>query len=204
MKKLLLTTKFVILLICLMQVSAVASIQQQNTVSGKIISEGEPLPGVTVVVKGTTQGTVTDIDGNYSLTSVPDNATLVFSFIGMISQEINVTGQTQINVTMDPDFIGIEEVVAIGYGTMKKSDLTGSVASVTPEQLVDRPLINVGQALQNKIAGVQVIKQSVGEPGGDPQIRIRGTNSINTSAEPLFVVDGIVGVSNAMANINPE
>jgi TonB-dependent starch-binding outer membrane protein SusC len=203
-KKLLLTTKFVILLICLMQVSAVASIQQQNTVSGKIISEGEPLPGVTVVVKGTTQGTVTDIDGNYSLTSVPDNATLVFSFIGMISQEINVTGQTQINVTMDPDFIGIEEVVAIGYGTMKKSDLTGSVASVTPEQLVDRPLINVGQALQNKIAGVQVIKQSVGEPGGDPQIRIRGTNSINTSAEPLFVVDGIVGVSNAMANINPE
>ena len=203
-KKLLLTTKLAILVLCFMQVSAVANVLQQSTITGKIISEGEPLPGVTVVVKGTTQGTVTDIDGNYSLTSVPENATLVFSFIGMISQEINVTGQTQINVTMNPDFIGIEEVVAVGYGTMKKSDLTGSVASVTPEQLVDRPVLNVGQALQNKISGVQVIQQSVGEPGGDPQIRIRGANSIQTSSDPLFVVDGIVGVNNALANINPS
>ncbi len=204
MKKLLLTTKLAFLLICLMQISIVAGAQQQKAISGKIISEGEPLPGVTIVVKGTTQGTVSDIDGNFSIASVPDNATLVFSFIGMIHQEISVIGQTQINVTMDPDYIGIEEVVAVGYGTMKKSDLTGSVASVTTEQLVDRPVINVGQALQNKISGVQVIKQAGGEPGGRPQIRIRGTNSINSNSEPLFVVDGIVGVSNAMANLNPE
>ncbi|MCF6333171.1 MAG: SusC/RagA family TonB-linked outer membrane protein, partial [Draconibacterium sp.] len=196
--------KLAILLICLMQVSAVANGQQQKTISGNVALNGDPLPGVTVVVKGTIQGTVTDVDGNYSITSVPDNATLVFSFLGMISQEISVAGQTQINVAMAQDFIGIEEVVAIGYGTMKKSDLTGSVASVTPEQLVDRPLINVGQALQNKIAGVQVIKQSTGAPGSSPQIRIRGTNSIQTNADPLFVVDGIVGVNNALQNINPQ
>lgn len=179
--------------------------QQQNSVSGNVTdTDGQPLPGVTVVVKGTTLGTVTNSDGAFTLAGIPEDATLVFSFVGMVTQEFPVNGRTQINVALEADYIGIEEVVAVGYGTMKKSDVTGSVSSVTPEQLVDRPVINVGQALQNKISGVQVIKQAAGDPGGRPQIRIRGTNSINTNSDPLFVVDGIVGVSNALENINPQ
>ncbi|MFA5329336.1 MAG: SusC/RagA family TonB-linked outer membrane protein [Prolixibacteraceae bacterium] len=122
----------------------------------------------------------------------------------MRTQEILVGNKTSIDVTLADETIGIEEVVAIGYGTMKKSDLTGSVTRVTSEKLVDRPVVNVGVALQNKISGVQVIKQSPGEPGSQPQIRIRGTNSINTNSDPLFVVDGIVGVKNAMFNLNPN
>ncbi|HKI89308.1 MAG TPA: SusC/RagA family TonB-linked outer membrane protein, partial [Draconibacterium sp.] len=176
----------------------------QQRVTGKIIdSKGESLPGATIVEKGTTNGTVSDVDGNYSITTQGASPVLVFSFVGMIAQEIPVGGQSTINVTMKADYIGIGEVVAIGYGTMKKSDLTGSVSSVTPEKLVDRPIDNVGQALQNKVAGVQVIRQAAGDPGGRPQIRIRGTNSINTNADPLFVVDGIVGVINALQNIDP-
>lgn len=179
--------------------------QQQHTVSGMVTdSNNQPLPGVTIVVKGTTTGIVTDVNGHYTLTNIPDGATLVFSFVGMRTQEVAVGTQTNINVSMAEEIFGIEEVVAIGYGTMRKSDVTGSVSSVTPEQLIDRPVLNVGQALQNKVAGVQVIRQSAGDPGGRPQIRIRGTNSINTNNDPLFVVDGIVGVFNALQNLDPE
>ncbi|MCG6190660.1 SusC/RagA family TonB-linked outer membrane protein [Maribellus maritimus] len=177
----------------------------QQTITGKITdNNGEVVPGATIVEKGTSNGTVSDADGNYSIVPQSSSPVLVFSFVGMISQEIPVSDRSQINVTLEADYIGIEEVVAIGYGTMKKSDLTGSVESVTPEELVDRPVINVGQALQNKVAGVQVIRQAAGDPGGRPQIRIRGTNSINTSPDPLFVVDGIVGVVNALENLDPE
>ena len=177
----------------------------QQSVSGTVAdSKGEAIPGVAIREKGTTNGTVTDVNGNFSLSLQGSSPVLAFSFVGMVSQEITVGGQTQFKVTMEADYIGIEEVVAVGYGTMKKSDVTGSVSSVTPEKLVDRPVVNVGQALQNKVAGVQVIRQAAGDPGGRPQIRIRGTNSINTSADPLFVVDGIVGVINALQNLNPS
>ena len=177
----------------------------QQAVSGTVKDDtGAGVPGVSIIEKGTTNGTVTDVDGNFALSVQGTSSVLVFSYIGMVSQEIAVSGQSKINVTMKADYIGIEEVVAVGYGTMKKSDLTGSVTSVTPEKLVDRPVVNVGQALQNKVAGVQVIRQSAGDPGGRPQIRIRGTNSINTSSDPLFVVDGIVGVFNALQNLDPQ
>lgn len=177
----------------------------QQRITGTVVdSKGGFIPGVTIREKGTTNGTVTDVNGNFSLALQGSSPVLVFSFVGMVSQEIPVGVQTQFKVTMLADYIGIEEVVAIGYGTMKKSDVTGSVSSVTPEKLVDRPVINVGQALQNKVAGVQVIRQAAGDPGGRPQIRIRGTNSINTSSDPLFVVDGIVGVINALQNLNPS
>ena len=177
----------------------------QQAVSGTVKDDtGAGVPGVSIIEKGTTNGTVTDVDGNFALSVQGPSSVLVFSYIGMVSQEIAVSGQSKINVTMKADYIGIEEVVAVGYGTMKKSDLTGSVTSVTPEKLVDRPVVNVGQALQNKVAGVQVIRQSAGDPGGRPQIRIRGTNSINTSSDPLFVVDGIVGVFNALQNLDPQ
>ena len=180
---------------------------QQNgkKVSGKVTDKtGISLPGVSVVVKGTTTGIVTDSYGKFSLI-LPENATtLTFSFVGMISQDIPINGKSDFNVVLMDETITLDEVVAIGYGTMKKSDITGSVSSVTPEKLVDRPVTNVGQALQNKVAGVQVIKQAAGDPGGRPQIRIRGTNSINTSADPLFVVDGVVGVINALQNLDPQ
>lgn len=183
--------------------SAITMDQQQ--VTGKITdTNGEPIPGATVVEKGTSNGTVSDVDGNFSIVPQGDAPVLIVSFVGMVSQAIAVEGKTRIDVYLKPDFIGIEEVVAVGYGTMKKSDVTGSVYNLTPEKIVDRPVVNVGQALQNKVSGVQVIKQAGGEPGSRPQIRIRGTNSINTNSEPLFVVDGIVGVNNALYNINPN
>lgn len=222
-KKLFLVMKLTLLvfLVGFMQVSGSETIPEKNNpnssversgfaadqqrVTGKVTdAKGEPVPGATIVEKGTSNGMVSDNAGNFSIAPQGTSPILVISFVGMITQEIPVNGQTQINVTMKADFIGIEEVVAIGYGTMKKSDVTGSVSSLTPEKLVDRPVVNVGQALQNKVAGVQVIRQAAGDPGGRPQIRIRGTNSINTSADPLFVVDGIVGVLNALQNLDPQ
>ncbi len=168
-------------------------VQQQETVSGKVTnSSGEPLPGVTVVVKGTIHGIVTDVDGNYTLFKVPADATLVFSFVGMKTQEIVITGKSNIDIVMVEDAIGIEEVVAIGYGTMKKSDLTGSVASVKSEDITDIPSNNITQALQGRVAGVQ-IQQNSGAPGATMQVRIRGTNSIQGSNEPLWIIDGFPG-----------
>src|SRR5690554_3590644 len=123
--------------------------QQQRTVSGKVTdSSGQPLPGVTVVVKGTTQGTVTNTDGEYSFSSLPEDATLVFSFVGMRSHEVVVGSQTSINVRMEEDVIGIEEVVAIGYGTVKKSDLTGAVATVQGDAVTERRTTQISQSLQ--------------------------------------------------------
>ena len=183
----------------------VATQQATKKISGKVTdATGAGLPGVSIVVKGTTIGVISDMDGNYTLSIPSDAKTLVFSFVGMNPQEIAIDSKLKYNVTLQETTTNIAEVVAIGYGTMKKSDVTGSVSSVTPEKLVDRPVTNVGQALQNKIAGVQVIKQAAGDPGGRPQIRIRGTNSINTSADPLFVVDGVVGVINALQNLDPQ
>ncbi|HEY5511531.1 MAG TPA: TonB-dependent receptor [Prolixibacteraceae bacterium] len=183
----------------------VATQQATKKINGKVIdATGAPLPGVSIVVKGTTIGVISDMDGNYTLSIPSDAKTLVFSFVGMNPEERAIDSKSKYNVTLQESTTSIGEVVAIGYGTMKKSDITGSVSSVTPEKLVDRPVTNVGQALQNKIAGVQVIRQAAGDPGGRPQIRIRGTNSINTSSDPLFVVDGVVGVINALQNLDPQ
>ena len=183
----------------------VATQQATKKINGKVTdATGSGLPGVSIVVKGTTIGVISDMNGNYTLSIPSDAKTLVFSFVGMNPEEIAIDSKLKYNVTLQETTTSIGEVVAIGYGTMKKSDVTGSVSSVTPEKLVDRPVTNVGQALQNKVAGVQVIKQAAGDPGGRPQIRIRGTNSINTSADPLFVVDGVVGVINALQNLDPQ
>ena len=182
-----------------------ASQQAGKKITGKVTdATGAPLPGVSIVAKGTTIGVISDTDGKYTLSVPADAKTLVFSFVGMKPEERAIDSKAVYNVVLTEETTSIGEVVAIGYGTMKKTDITGSVASVTPEKLVNRPVLNVGQALQNKMAGVQVIRQSAGDPGGRPQIRIRGTNSINTSADPLFVVDGIVGVVNALQNLDPQ
>lgn len=167
------------------------SFAQDNIVSGKVTTtNNEGLPGVNVVIQGTTQGTVTDIDGNYNL-PVPDpNATLVFSFIGYAPQEIPVNSQSTINVTLEEDVEQLEEVVVVGYGTQRKSDLTGSVSQVTGEELTKIPTPSVEQALQGKVAGVQVTQAS-GEPGASSTVRIRGVGTLN-NASPLYVVDGML------------
>lgn len=164
--------------------------QQQTTVSGKVTdTSGGGLPGVSVVVKGTTTGTITDADGVYKLSNVPSNATLLFSFVGMKSQEIAVGGKTSINITLVDETIGLEEVVAVGYGVQKKSNVTGAIASVNTDGLSNRSTPNVGQAMQGKVSGVQVLNMS-GAPGSSPTFRVRGYSS-NGQSNPLYIVDGL-------------
>jgi TonB-linked SusC/RagA family outer membrane protein len=159
------------------------------------------LPGVTVVIKGTTQGPVTNVDGNYSLTNIPEDATLVFSFVGMRTQEVEVGDQSTIDVTMEVDAIGIEEVVAIGYSVQKKSNLTGAVSTVNFEkELENRPLTNASQALGGSMTGLWV-SQNSGQPGSDgATIRVRGFGTLNNS-DPMVLIDGIEG---NMSELNPN
>jgi TonB-linked SusC/RagA family outer membrane protein len=179
-------------------------VNQQHAVSGKVTdSSGQPLPGVTVVVKGTTQGTVTNADGDYTLTNIPEDATLVFSFVGMRTQEVNVRSQTVINVRMEEETIGLEEVVAVGYGTQKKVNLTGAISNLDfeSEQFSSRALTNVSTALAGTVTGINV-RQGSGLPGNDnATIRVRGIGSLNASQEPLVLIDGQVG---NMDMLNPD
>ncbi len=177
--------------------------QQQRTVSGKVTDMGrQALPGVTVVVKGTTQGTVTNADGSYTLSNVPANATLQFSFVGMKSQEVVVGNQTSINVTLEEETIGIDEVVAIGYGTVKKSDLTGSVFQVSSEMLRTQSVTKDPiQILQGKVPGLDITTGN--KPGDISTPIIRGYNSINASNAPLVVVDG-APFGGRLNDINPS
>ena len=169
----------------------IVSQAQVINISGKITDpNGEGLPGVNVVIKGTTNGVISDDGGNYSIVGVDSDGVLLFSFVGFRSTEVLVDGQTSIDVILEEDVVGIEEVVAIGYGTMKKSDLTGSVASVKAEELLERPASNLGQALQGKASGV-LVRNTSSAPGGEVSIIIRGHNSVNSGSQPLYVVDGI-------------
>ena len=180
------------------------STQNQNakSVSGQVKdSNGNPMPGVTVVVKGTTNGTITGSNGEYILNNLTDNSTLIFSFIGMRTIEKAVGSQKVVNAEMTEETIGIDEVVAIGYGTMKKRDLTGAVSSVNQERLTDIPATNLTSTLQGAIAGVS-ISTPFGTPGGGSSILIRGLNSITASNAPLVVTDGIPGGS--IDDVNPN
>ncbi len=164
--------------------------QQARKVSGKVTdSSGTSLPGVTVVIKNTTHGTITGADGSYTLTNVPADAVLAFSFVGMKTQEILVAGKSSIDVILDEETVGIEEVVAIGYGTMHRKDLTGSVVSVSGSSLKDIPVSSVGQAITGRLAGVQVT-QVDGSPDAEIKIRVRGGGSLTQDNSPLYIVDG--------------
>ena len=177
--------------------------QQPQTIRGRVTdNNNQPLPGVAVMIKGTTQGTVTNNAGEYTLSNIPEDATLVFSFVGMLTQEVIVESQTNINMVMQEDVIGIEEVVAIGYGTMKKSDLTGSVSQVKSETLESVPVYNMEQALKVGAAGVRVTQNS-GIPGGRIEVRIRGGNSMIGDNQPLYVVDGFP-VTGGISFLNPS
>lgn len=177
------------------------AVLQQQSVSGTVKDEsGEPVPGATVFIKGTSKGTITDMDGKFSLEVPADATTIVFSFVGLKTQEVAFSGQPIIDVTLQVDAIGIDEVVAIGYGTKKKSNLTGSVASVNAEQINMRATQSISSALSGTMSGVTVIQTS-GAPGSQTgSITIRGKNSIN-GGSPLVIVDGVPA---SMDNIDME
>ena len=172
--------------------------QAVGKVTGKVTSsaDGLGMPGVTVMVKGTTMGAITDVDGNYSLVIPEGGKVLVFTFIGMTSQEVTIGNQTVINVSLSENVVDFDEVVVIGYGTVKKSDLTGAVAVVSTKDLTRNPASSAAAALQGKAAGVLVMQNP--EPGGGAKIRVRGIGSINGSSEPIYIVDGVAGSINGI------
>jgi len=180
------------------------NIQQQRTVTGTVTdASGQPLPGVSIIIKGTTQGTVTGADGNYSLADVSSEATLVFSFVGMRTQEIVVGSQTKIDIRMEEDVIGIEEVVAVGYGTQKKVNLTGSISTITDDQISNLPVTQASQAISGLTTGVSAI-QSSGQPGNDAAtITIRGLGTFSGAGNsPLVLIDGIASSLNNVETSN--
>ncbi|MBC8085036.1 MAG: SusC/RagA family TonB-linked outer membrane protein, partial [Hymenobacter sp.] len=193
--------------------------QAPQTIKGTVTdgANGEGLPGVSVVVKGTTIGTTTNGDGTYSLPVANDDATLVFSYVGFQTQETSVKGRSTIAISLQTDQKALEEVVVIGYGSVKKSDVTGSVASVRTEDLLRTIPTSINQGLQGQVAGVQV-NRSDGAPGAGISLTIRGANSISGGSEPLYVIDGIPFTSpaptsatdsqrqstNALSYINPQ
>ena len=180
-------------------------VQQQEgvtkSISGVISDDkGEVIPGASVLIKGTTIGTITDLDGKFVLSDVPEDAVLVVSFIGMQSQEIAVAGKTVFNISLKSDVIGLDEVVAVGYGTVKKINLTGSVGNVKMDEMENRPITNAGLALQGTVSGVYAL-QSSGQPGDDNAvINIRGVGNFDDSS-PLVLIDGMPGnMSDVNAN----
>ena len=162
----------------------------QQTVSGTVTDADGPLPGATVAIKGTSTGTTTDFDGNYTLNDVPLDATLVFSFVGYVSQEMKVSGRSTIDVNLETDASELEEVVLIGYGTTTIRDATGAVSSVSAAEFNKGNISSPEELIQGKTAGVQ-ITQASGEPGAGVALRIRGTTSVRSNNNPLFVVDGV-------------
>ena len=175
---------------------------QQKDITGKVTdSSGSPLPGVTIVLKGTTNGTISDTDGNYSINNVPSKATLVFSFVGMKSQEILVAGKITINVVLADETVGLDEVVAIGYGSQKKSDLTGSIVSADMNAITDRPNVSVMEGLQGTVPGLNI--SQVNQAGENPGITIRGQSTLSGEQNPLIVLDGVIFRGNLM-DINPS
>ena len=186
--------KKVILMSGLLMLQGLVSWAQSGTVSGTVTGadDGEGLVGVSVTVQNTTRGTITDVNGNYNLEASPDEV-LVYSFVGYKTKTVEVGNRSTIDVTLEEDLVALQEVVVVGYGAVKKSDLTGSVSSVKSEDLTAFPALSAVQTLQGRAAGVQIQSNNGGQPGADYNIRIRGGTSINASSNPLIVVDGFVG-----------
>jgi len=198
---------FVVLLVC----GGTMTWAQSRTVTGTVTSgdDNSALPGVSVVEKGTTNGTVTDSNGSYTV-KVSDGSTLVFSFVGYASQEVAVAGRTTIDLILQADVTALTEIVVVGYGAVEKKDLTGSIVAVSNKEFNKGVMISPQDLLAGKVAGVQVTSSS-GAPGAGSQIRIRGGSSVNASNDPLIIVDGfpldnnrIDGLSNGLSSINPN
>ncbi|MBP1840091.1 SusC/RagA family TonB-linked outer membrane protein [Formosa algae] len=191
----LLTTIFIIMI-------SVSAFSQEKMVTGKVVDNtGMPLSGTTLIIKGTNNGTMTDFDGEYSIEAKSTDV-ITFSYVGMKTQTVTVGQSSTINITMEEDAAALEEVVVIGYGTVKKKDLAGSVAVVDTENTFAAPVANPQNALQGRAAGVQVTSSS-GAPGSSPEIIIRGGNSITGGNSPLYVIDGFVGADN-ISSLNPN
>ena len=199
---------FALLLLSLMLGAGVSA--QTITVKGVVKDDsGETLIGVSVAVSGTTTGTITNYDGEYTV-SAPSQGKLVFSFLGYASATVNVNGQTTIDVTLKEDTKLLDEVVVVGYGVMKRSDLTGAVSSVNADAIAKANATSIDQVLQGRVAGVQMTQNS-GMPGGGSSIQIRGLNSINATSEPIYIIDGVTisgntgtMTDNALSSINPS
>jgi len=190
-------------LIALSEKSSVemSSSDQANKVTGKVVSQSnDPLPGVTVQVKGTSTGVITDFDGKFNLTNVSSDATLIFSFVGMKTQEIKVGNKTTINITLEEESIGIDEVVAIGYGSVKKGSVTSSIASVKSENFVKGAVKDAAQLIQGKVAGLTISLPS-GDPTKGAVIMLRGNASLLGTSDPLVLVDGVPG---SLESVAPE
>lgn len=200
------------LMVCLLLVS-LFGFSQDITVSGAVVDEaGVPIPAVNVVVKNTTIGVTSDFDGNYTI-NTPNDAVLVFSSLGFATQEVEVQGRSTVNITMAEDVTGLDEVVVVGYGTQTKKELTSSVASVGEEDFIEGFNVTASQAIQGKVAGLN-IQEGSGAPGGSARITIRGNTSIASNTQPLFIVDGVpigsggnagatAGGVNAVNTVNP-
>jgi TonB-linked SusC/RagA family outer membrane protein len=175
---------------------------QEVSVTGNVTAkeDGQPLPGVSVVIQGTTTGTITDFDGNYTL-EVPASATLVFSYIGMKGQTVAVDGRSSINVVLSEDYTDLDEVVVVGYGVQKKSVVTAAISSVSSEEMENSTPTRIEDVMKGRVSGVQ-ITQSSGQPGSDSKVRIRGIGTINNS-EPLYIVDGMA-VGGGISYLNPS
>jgi len=175
------------------------------TITGKITDDsGAPIPGVSIVVKGTQKGAISGPDGTFQLKDVGENAVLLVTSLGYIAQEIPVAGKTQLNIKLVADVSALQQFVVVGYGVQKKANLTGSVATIGSEQLTNRPVTSLGSALQGTMPGVTVTAATSGQPGSDaPKIRIRGIGTLN-NADPVVVIDGVITNLNNLNNINPD
>lgn len=190
------------LMVLLLLFSVTVSLAQESQVNGTVVDEtGTPIPGVSVLLQGTTRGTTTDLDGKYTI-EAPSSGVLIFSFIGYTPVEETVGNRSIIDVRLEPDLSDLEEVVVVGYGTQKKSQLTGAISSVGNKEIQELPITDARQALQGRAAGVDVT-QAGSKPGTAPQVRIRGRRSFNASNEPLYVIDGIPTVG-GLEDINPQ
>nr|WP_113745296.1 TonB-dependent receptor [Bacteroides ilei] len=182
--------------------TAVFAYGQVKNVKGQVFdTKGESVIGASVLVKGTTNGTITDMDGNFILSNVSDDAILQVSFVGYVTQDVPVAGKSEIKVTLSEDTETLDEVVVIGYGSVKKSTLTGAVSKMNSNSIKDRPMARAESALQGQLAGVTV-RTTTGEPGADLQIRVRGAASVNANSDPLYVVDGVPMTT--LSGLNPS
>lgn len=190
---------FLALVLCTGQAWA----DQGQVVSGKIISaeDNQPIPGVNILVKGTTSGTVTDTNGKYSINVPSSDAVLVFTSIGFATQEVTVGQQTTVDLTLNLDVTALSEIVVTGYGTQEKRDVTASIASIKGDALTKIASQNPLEGMKGQIAGVDVL-QNNGRPGANPSVTIRGRRSINASNDPLFVIDGVPMTSGTSSDGN--
>ncbi len=185
-----------ILTVLILLTTLVGLANAQKTIEGVVKDfDGVPLPGVNVTIKGTTTGTITDLDGKYTMQNVPEGSTLTYSFMGMLTEEILIQNQTNVDVMLVEDLMSLEEVVVVGYGETKRANLTGSVTDMTTEQIDDIPSSNLGSLLEGRLSGVK-IEQSTGLPGSSVSIQIRGNSSFGATESPLYVIDGVIDDDN--------